>query len=72
MKSTLSRALFSLFLFGLVLFGASPAVSAIQPEVSGINLEFFLGVMFFVSYIVIASLSDPKDIVRRSYTKIFA
>ncbi|PSJ16041.1 hypothetical protein [Nitrosomonas supralitoralis] len=73
MKSTQNLALLGVFLLlGVVLFGASTSVSAIQSEASWVVLDLFLGIVFFVSYIVIASLSGPKNTVRRSYTKIFA
>ncbi|PTQ79288.1 hypothetical protein [Nitrosomonas ureae] len=73
MKSTQGLALLSVFLLlSFVLFGASTAVAAILPEGSGIILDLFLGVVFLVSYVLIVSLSDHKNTVRRSYTKIFA
>ena len=68
------KAIFILFgilpLIGLVLFGALPAFSAMQFEVSWIAIDIILGAVIFLSYLVIGSVS--KNRTRYPHKKIYA
>lgn len=74
LTSGVVKAIFVLFgilpLIGLILFGAFPAFSVMQFEVSWIEIDIILGAVIFLSYLVIGSVS--KNTTRLPYKKIYA
>lgn len=55
---------------GFMIFGDLPSFSVMQNEISWIEADVVLGVLFFVGYLVITSISNNKT--RNSSTKIHA
>ena len=56
-------------LIGLMIFGDLPSFSVMQTEVSWIEADIILGTLFFLGYLVFASISNK---VRVSQQKIHA
>lgn len=57
-------------MIGVMMFGDLPSLTVMQTEVSWIEADIVLGVLFFVGYLVISNISDNKT--RISSTKIHA
>ncbi len=57
-------------LIGLIVFGELPSFSVMQSEVSWIEADIILGTLFFLSYLVIGSIS--KNSTRLPLKKIYA
>lgn len=57
-------------MIGFMIFGDLPSFSVMQNEISWIEADVVLGVLFFVGYLVITSISSNKT--RNSSTKIHA
>ena len=57
-------------LIGLVLFGGLPSFSVMQSEVSWIEADLILGMIFFLSYLAIGSMFKNKT--RFALQKIYA
>lgn len=71
---TAAKITFVLFgilpMIGVMLFGDLPSFSVMETEVSWIEADIVLGILFFVGYLVISSISDNK--ARIASTKIHA
>ena len=52
-------------LIGLMMFGDLPSFSIMQTEVNWIEADIILGVLFFLGYLVFASLSNTVRISRQ-------
>jgi len=57
-------------MIGVMMFGNLPSFTVMQTEVSWIEADIVLGILFFVGYLVISSISNNKT--RTSSTKIHA
>ncbi len=49
-------------LIGLMIFGDLPSFSVMQTEVSWIEADIILGTLFFLGYLVLASISNKARI----------
>ena len=49
-------------LIGLMIFGDLPSFSVMQTEVSWIEADIILGTLFFLGYLVLASISNKTRI----------
>lgn len=52
-------------LIGLMMFGDLPSFSIMQTEVNWIEADIVLGVLFFLGYLVFASISNKVRISRQ-------
>jgi len=72
--STAVKATFVLFgvlpLVGLAAFGDLRSFSLMQSEISWLEIDLMLGAIFFVSYLLIGSVSNSKT--RLPMKKIYA
>ncbi|PSJ16293.1 hypothetical protein [Nitrosomonas supralitoralis] len=57
-------------LIGLILFGSVPSFSAMQSDASWSETDIILGMVFFLGYLVIGSVSTNRT--RHPMKKIFA
>lgn len=66
---TAAKITFVLFgiapLIGLMMFGDLPSFSIMQTEVNWIEADIILGVLFFLGYLVFASISNKARISRQ-------
>ena len=72
--STAVKVTFVLFgvlpLIGLITFGDLRSLSVMQSEISWLEIDLILGAVFFLSYLVIGSVSGNKT--RLPLKKIYA
>ncbi len=47
-------------LIGLMIFGDLPSLSVMEAEVSWVEADIILGTLFFLSYLVIGSISNNR------------
>ena len=52
-------------LIGLMMFGDLPSFSIMQTEVNWIEADIILGVLFFLGYLIFASISNKARISRQ-------
>jgi len=57
-------------LIGLMIFGELPSLSVMETEISWIEADIVLGILFFIGYLVVSSISNNKT--RISSKKIHA
>lgn len=52
-------------LIGFMIFGDLPSFSVMQTEINWIEADIVLGILFFVGYLVFASISNKARISRQ-------
>lgn len=57
-------------MIGFMIFGDLPSLTVMESEISWIEADVILGILFFVGYLAISSISGNKT--RKSSTKIHA